>query len=266
MRRDVELRRRAAVLVVADAPAVHPDVERRVHAAEVQQHAPARSTPAARSNTRAVRADGVVVARRPRVPRRRTRTDSASCCRSACRTPGSSQLPGTRMSGHAVSSNQRRSNPAGLAAGLAAYWNFQTPFSDWNHGDVSPRARAHSSAVGYAHHRRVRGLACRCAAPPDRPTPRATRASTAPPENVVEKYGASGLPGSPRSASTTVSALPGRRRARCACDRRRRSRASRGPRRASRSSRATRSLRSISGTPAASATCPRPRHVVVGRA
>ncbi len=66
--RDVELGRRAAVLAVTHPRAVHPDVEGRVHAREVQQHAPAR--PLRRDVERCpVRADGVVVARRPRVLR-----------------------------------------------------------------------------------------------------------------------------------------------------------------------------------------------------
>ena len=53
------------------------------------------------------------------------------------------------MSDHGVSSKVVRSKPAGLAAGLAEYWNLHTPFRERNHGDASRWPRRAASAVGY---------------------------------------------------------------------------------------------------------------------
>jgi hypothetical protein len=52
------------------------------------------------------------------------------------------------MSAQGVSSNAGRSKPAGLAAGLAEYWNFHTPFSEWNHGESVRLPFRASSGVG----------------------------------------------------------------------------------------------------------------------
>ena len=62
--------------------------------------------------------------------------------------PCISQLPGTRIGGHALSSKPGRSKPAGRAAGFGEYRNFQVPFSDRNHGDAARSPRRASSADG----------------------------------------------------------------------------------------------------------------------
>ena len=120
--------------------------------------------------------------------------------------PCSSQLPGTRMSDHAESSNDRRSNPAGRAAGLAEYWNFHTPLSERNHGEASRSASRARSAVGYTIIVACAGSVLMCSTPGSSHSSRDATDHAAP-ENVVEKYGSNGLPGSPRSASTTTSAV-----------------------------------------------------------
>jgi hypothetical protein len=63
---DVELGRRAAVFAVADTTPVHPHVERRVHSAKLQIH-PAPGPVLGDRKGGAIGADGIVVARRPRV-------------------------------------------------------------------------------------------------------------------------------------------------------------------------------------------------------
>ena len=157
------------------------------------------------------------------------------------------------MSGHAVSSNEGRSNPAGRAAGLAEYWNFQTPFSDRNHGESSLAPFRASSAVGYTIIVAWGGSVPRWSTEGSSHSSRAS-VDQAAPENVVPKNGVNGLPGSFLSASTTVSAVN------CAPAGEVCVRSAKKYSRATRSApalsywRATASLRSSMGTPAASAT------------
>src|SRR5450759_103008 len=63
--------------------------------------------------------------------------------------PCISQLPGTVMPGHALSSKSGRSKPTGRLAGFGEYLNFHLPLSDRNQGDAARSPRIASSADGY---------------------------------------------------------------------------------------------------------------------